>query len=341
MRFRHFGWFGLLLGVGSLLAATPARSPHGDISFTCVSCHDTESWQVDAFPTGFDHAETGFPLQNAHAGTACRACHEELVFSHVGSACADCHLDVHRGQLGWRCDDCHQPTSWDDPLRWRGFHARTRFPLLGAHALVDCDACHRGEQGYDLALPPLECRDCHAADYTAARDPDHREQGYGLACDECHNIFDPIWRAASVNHTGFPLTGAHLTVSCSACHTDGYEGTPSECYACHDDDYHGTTDPPHQAADFETNCETCHTSSGWTPANWDHFPYFPIYRGRHRNEWTSCQDCHVQPDNYLVFECIFCHEHNRSETDSHHDDEPDYEYSSPACLDCHPRGEAD
>ena len=41
---------------------------------------------------------------------------------------------------------------------------------------------------------------------------------------------------ASFNHlkTGFPLTGAHVTVTCEACHVDGiFKGTPKDCAGCH------------------------------------------------------------------------------------------------------------
>ncbi|MDO9173009.1 MAG: hypothetical protein Q7W29_14380, partial [bacterium] len=72
--------------------------------------------------------------------------------------------------------------------------------------------------------------------------------------------------------------------------------------------------------------------------NWNHDTLFPIYSGRHDNEWNACVDCHVTPTNYAVFECIFCHEHNRTETDQQHQGESGYVYQSAACFQCHPRG---
>ena len=102
----------------------------------------------------------------------------------------------------------------------------------------------------------------------------------------------------------------------------------------------GTTNPNHQAAGFPITCESCHTTSAWRPANWDHDGrYFPIYSGKHRGKWSSCTDCHVTAGNYRAFECILCHEHsNRTEVDNKHRGEAGYAYQSAACYRCHPRG---
>ncbi len=148
------------------------------------------------------------------------------------------------------------------------------------------------------------------------------------------------WEPASFDHnqTAFPLDGAHLNLDCQSCHAGGYVGTPTDCYACHADEY-TTADPDHASAGFPTTCETCHNTSDWDDANWDHDDFFPIYSGAHRDEWSVCDDCHVAAGNPAVFECIFCHEHNQSETDSDHDEVSGYVYESHACLSCHPDGE--
>jgi hypothetical protein len=399
---------------GCLLAAiavtSRAESPHGNLDIDCAICHDTESWDVDNRPPGFDHAEHGFPLTGGHERVACRECHRSLVFAHVGVACLDCHLDVHRGELGRDCADCHRTAGWEDRSAMIARHAELAFPLIGAHAWADCGACHRGQPGEEYTQTPTDCVDCHLGDYQAATEPDHIAAGFPTTCQDCHFVFatswsavdfshagfplsgaharaectdchtdgfgplptdcydchrsdyesaaDPdhvgallptacavchgvdAWRPASFQHdlTGFPLTGAHAGLDCTACHAAGYTGTPTDCYACHQLEYDATTDPNHAAASFPTTCETCHTTAAWEPATWDHDAIFPIYTGRHSNAWTSCVECHVQPSDYGVFECIFCHEHNQAATDGEHDEVSGYVYESGACLDCHPRG---
>jgi hypothetical protein len=116
----------------------------------------------------------------------------------------------------------------------------------------------------------------------------------------------------------------------------------TRCYDCHGTDYEATTNPDHVASGFSSQCEICHEMTGWTPAIMpDHDPFFPIYSGTHNNKWDTCADCHVVPGNYRVFECINCHDHNQPEMDSEHQGIPGYVYSSPACYQCHPTGEAD
>jgi len=391
-------------------------NPHGAMALDCRLCHSEDSWELTA-DGGFDHDTTGFPLEGLHRHVRCRDCHLEPVFSHVGTQCADCHDDLHRGRLGPVCSDCHSPQGWIDPAQMSRDHAATALPLVGAHARVDCDACHRGAANGDFVGTPTACYACHAADYEATEEPDHLAAGFTTDCERCHGVFASTWGSGDFIHapgfpltgghrlisctechdtgfegtptqcsschqpqydattnpdhaqadfptecalchntsawvpgdfdhgaTAFPLTGAHRTADCFSCHETGYSGTPSECVACHQTEYDRTSDPDHAAANFPTRCDECHSTSAWDPANWDHdATYFPIYTGRHREEWNNCADCHVVQTDYSIFECIFCHEHNRDDTDRKHPREevPDYEYSSTACYRCHPDGRAE
>jgi len=108
------------------------------------------------------------------------------------------------------------------------------------------------------------------------------------------------------------------------------------------DDYNATTDPPHASAQFSTDCLTCHTQNAWEPSTFDHdSQYFPIYSGKHNNEWNLCSECHTNSSNYSIFSCIDCHEHNQSEMNSEHDDVGGYVWESNACYECHPDGIAE
>ena len=66
----------------------------------------------------------------------------------------------------------------------------------------------------------------------------------------------------------YRLTGAHVTLPCRDCHGGGtFAGTPDQCVGCHWAQY---VDPAntrdHVAEGFSTDCEDCHTTTGWLPA---------------------------------------------------------------------------
>ncbi len=180
-------------------------------------------------------------------------------------------------------------------------------------------------------------------DYSASSNPDHDAIAIPTDCEICHTT-NPGWEPASfpIHNEYWPLTGAHLTIAsdCDACHGGNYISTPNECVGCHLDDYNQTTDPDHQAAQFPTTCEDCHTTIAWVPSTFDHDgQYFPIYSGEHEGEWNTCSECHPNPSNYGVFTCLTCHE--QGETDDEHNEVTGYSYNSDACYACHPNGEAE
>jgi hypothetical protein len=330
-----------LLTVALTATSRAQTNPHGNDKLDCASCHNEASWAVADRAAQFDHLTTGFPLTGRHTEVACRSCHRDLVFAHVGTSCADCHGDPHRLRLGTDCAACHTTAGWNERGEMRRNHDTTRLPLVGAHERLDCDACHREPPGSDFAATPTDCYACHAADYAATTTPPHAASGFSTDCIACHGVFAASWGHGDFRHSAsFPLTGAHRTITCVACHASGYTGTPTECVACHQADYDGTTDPAHAAAGFPTDCAACHNTNAWTPSNWNHDALFPINSGRHEGAWNTCADCHTVPANYAVFECIFCHEHSSSATDGHHDDVSGYQYLSAACYECHPRGNA-
>ena len=284
-------------------------------------------------------------LTGAHARISCTECHSGG-FAGTPQDCAACHQPDYDGttnpqhaQAGFptECALCHNTTAW---VPGAYDHDATAFPLTGAHRTLDCLACH--SQGFTGT--PTDCFACHQADYDGTTDPDHAQSGFPTACAACHST--SAWEPASFDHdnTAFPLTGAHTTADCLSCHASGYTGTPTACVACHQADYDGTNDPNHAAANFPTSCQECHTTSAWEPANWDHdAQYFPIYTGRHRDEWNSCTECHVVATDYGAFECILCHAHDDPVdlAGKHRELGSRYSYVSAACYECHPTGRAE
>jgi hypothetical protein len=217
-------------------------------------------------------------------------------------------------------------------------HSATAFPLTGAHLAIQCTACH-GDGVYKGK--PTTCVSCHLNDYNGTAAPKHSTAGFGTTCDMCHST--ATWQGAVFDHskTLFPLTGAHVPLACTACHSDGvYAGKPTTCVSCHLTDYNATNNPAHAAAGFPTDCASCHTTATWLGATFNHdATFFPIYSGAHQGRWSSCATCHTNAANYVVFSCINgCH--GQSGTNSNHRGVSGYRYDSQACYSCHPRGRA-
>ncbi|HFA51672.1 MAG TPA: hypothetical protein ENJ95_21875, partial [Bacteroidetes bacterium] len=148
------------------------------------------------------------------------------------------------------------------------------------------------------------------ADYDNSTNPDHNALALPTDCESCHTT-DPDWMPATfaIHNNYYQLNGAHAAIAndCATCHNGNYNNTPNTCFGCHQDDYNGTTDPDHAAANFPTDCETCHTESEWSPSTFDHSAFYPL-NGAHANI-TDCTDCHTG-GNYSSTPntCFGCHE---------------------------------
>jgi hypothetical protein len=330
-----------VLGQGAL-ARTPVKNPHGRFREDCGLCHGAESWKPARISRKFDHARFGFPLAGAHRSAPCTACHVTLEFARAASRCASCHEDPHRGELGADCARCHTARSFIDHAGMVRAHQLTRFPLTGGHAGLECEGCHPavGQGALQYVNAAAECQACHLDDYRATRTPDHVAANYPLDCRACHGTL--TWSGAVFDHatTRFPLTGAHRAAPCAGCHGDGVDrGKSADCVSCHRADYDGAPFD-HAAAGFGTQCASCHNTTAWEGAVFDHDGRFPIESGAHRRgTWNACSDCHINPASYRDFTCLSCHPHSdRAETDGHHREENGYAYESASCYACHPRG---
>ena len=294
------------LGFFIALPAVHAQdSPHGALSVSCDACHNTDSWKVSASAMRFDHSTTGFPLDGRHVQVACRQCHTTLRFTGTSENCSSCHEDVHRQELGTMCERCHAPTSWLVPDMTQR-HISTRFALLGAHRLAQCQSCHTNQEKHTYAGVPLECYNCHGPDYEATVAPPHRASGIGTDCVSCHSVSALTW-GGRFDHTqtGFALVGAHATVPCVGCHEGkNYTGLSDQCASCHLQAYNATTNPAHATSGFPTTCEDCHGSAAWVPSGFKHTS-FPL-TGAHAT--VQCTGCH-SGGTYtgLSEQCSSCH----------------------------------
>ena len=262
----------------------------GKLGTDCASCHGSTRFGA----AEFDHSKTKFPLRDAHAKAPCFACHRDSSFKGAPGRCVDCHApdDVHRGARGPDCGGCHGVSGWKkssfDHKKASGY------ALLGGHAQLDCDTCHRGG---DLKAPlPKDCNGCHAsADVHSGR--------FGAACADCHGQDD--WDIATFDHekrAKFALRGAHEKVDCHGCHTGvlKQQKVAKECVGCH------AVDDVHKDS-MGRDCQNCHRESGWRDqVRFDHdlskFPLVGLHVG------VPCEECHAsRAFRDAPEQCVACH----------------------------------
>ncbi len=305
----------------STTASTPApqakvTNPHGPGIGPCQNCHTYTSWKPIRSTPEFNHDNTPYPLRGMHKDVPCTKCHASLVFQKTSTHCADCHADIHRRQFGANCESCHSVKGWQVSVREIQNH-QNRFPLVGAHALLECEACHTGAATGQFMGLSTACYSCHQQDF---KTPviDHVSSGFPTTCDSCHSVdnwfgahFDPL------KLPGFALPGMHATLECTACHINNkFKGTPASCYACHQKEFTATTNPPHVVSGMPHDCGLCHTTSTWLGAKFDHSAYtnYPL-TGMHLN--LQCTQCHLN-NKYIgtPVDCYSCHKADFSSTTS-------------------------
>jgi len=307
------------------------RGLHGRLSpadLTCQKCHkehqgrDYDLLWGSKGQKGFDHAKTGYPLKGKHAGVECDKCHNDrliktavvraagakglkrVTFLGLPTQCAQCHFDEHRGQLGSKCADCHSESSWKETPRFS--HAKTKFPLLGKHAAVQCAKCHQSvtdaNAHKDAPMPPYSEKFmrmspiAHASCVNCHKDP--HEGRLGPQCTSCHTNDD--WKEvksvsgerAFHEKTRYPLRGAHTTVDCKRCHGP-FRGIPAafkglkfgSCTDCHVDAHLGQLGSPPRA------CDSCHSLNAFKPAIYDPAMHkqYPLEGGHFA---AACSGCH-------------------------------------------------
>jgi hypothetical protein len=285
-------------------------NPHGPMYSPCQNCHTYTSWRPIRSNPEFNHDQTPYPLRGMHQKVPCTACHTSLVFKNVSTHCADCHADIHRRQFGANCESCHTVAGWHVSLDAIKNH-QNRFPLVGAHALVECDECHKSAAVGQFQGLSTACYSCHQKDYQTPV-INHVTAGFPTTCEGCHTM--DSWFGAKFDHlkyTGYALTGTHATLPCTDCHINNvFAGTPVDCYSCHTHtvDFQNTTNPPHVALALPHDCAVCHTTTDWLNAKFDHtlYAHYPL-TGAHAT--VACAACHTN-NNYssTPTACYSCHQ---------------------------------
>src|SRR5205807_1743944 len=215
-------------------------------------------WKKTLPALQFDHSKTKYPLLGEHIKVSCIACHASGNFEKPlkFANCTDCHKDIHNGQFANRpqkgeCSECHKVEGWKPSLFGVKEHATSKYPLEGKHAKVECAKCHipaGKETIYKVKF--ASCTDCHKD----AHDGQFAGKPYLNRCEPCHTVADfhrTLFTIAKHKQTKFPLTGAHVAVSCAECHKVGAAGRKDKiipfyfkdktCTGCHADPHRGST----------------------------------------------------------------------------------------------------
>jgi hypothetical protein len=158
----------------------------------------------------------------------------------------------------------------------------------------------------------MTCAACHQA-------KDVHGGTEGSACENCH--VTSAWKPSTFNHinAAFQLTGAHVSVVCTQCHTTPgkFKGTPSACISCH------KAQDPH-AGTLGTNCGSCHSTTAWKPASFDHNLAAFKLTGAHTS--VQCALCHINGQlKGTPMTCVACHKNRDVHTGT----------EGTACETCH------
>ena len=305
---------------------------HNDSSLGCQHCHP-EHRGADAPLTvmttaEFPHEVVGFSLKG-HQSIAtrepfqCDDCHHGDVTTFALDTCDTCHRQIDLGYMtahalsfGSACLNCHDGV---DRFDENFDHNVFSFQITGKHVGLACVQCHINARGLDdFPVTKQDCYSCHQND-------EPHEGRFGFDCSQCHTADG--WSPAAFDHklSNFPLTGAHVNVTCEQCHSNGeFSGLSTACVACHEE-------PAFHAGQFGTDCAVCHTTIAWTPAEFNGQHIFPLNHG----DGATCVTCH--PASFTSYTCYGCHEHQEGEVRSEHLKEGISNFEN--CMDCHPAGE--
>ncbi len=260
----------------------------------CDACHQSIRWLGLPREIGLAaHGKTDFALRGDHRRVDCASCHpksqparkrfRELTFD----TCGACHRDPHPAKLAARfgdCATCHTESGFAPTTFGTAGHAKTAFPLDGRHQATPCSSCHPGNgPRLDLRVAKKQCADCHENPHGTQFAAEMAAGG----CASCHATVG--WDRPRIDHSTWPLTGAHADTSCYSCHANGesFRGIPRDCEGCHDDEHAGQF----RLSEPKRNCADCHTTDAFALPGFDHAKKagWPL-EGEHRK--VACASCH-------------------------------------------------
>jgi len=296
----------------------------------CMKCHNQNHWKP---VVNFSHDNTKFVLTGKHTDVVCQKCHKLLLDpkpphkrdttynKFIGlefKNCTNCHKDKHDNKFGQDCDRCHVTNGWKVLDQRNVDHSKTNFPLLGKHADLKCDNCHKPNVRFtndDFD----QCLDCHK-DTHNNQFTNRIDNGVCVSCHSVNGFLPALFTLEDHNKTEFKLVGAHIAQPCFVCHemvnldNKSYRNfKPPErlCQDCHKD--------PHQGQFANSipakQCQVCHKVISWKEINFEHNrdTKYPL-EGAHKK--VICTGCHKTNKNsdqeFIVYKpidtkCKSCH----------------------------------
>jgi hypothetical protein len=264
----------------------------------CVDCHKEDSFRKVGNLDGFDHDRTSYALEGKHEVVDCKKCHvsEHMTDPLPHNTCATCHKDYHEGQFAGLvitpdCAACHTVQGFAESTYSLEEHAKTKFPLEGAHVATPCFACHKPEEKWKFKALGTRCVDCHKDVHGGQI----AEKWYpNNDCAQCHKSSG--WRDNQFDHskTAFALKGAHQKQDCRSCHVPDtdfkygkFAGLPATCNQCHKEVHERQFE-----INGATDCARCHSNDDWKVKKFNHNKTAFKLEGKHAN--VSCEKCHKE-----------------------------------------------
>ena len=190
-------------------------------------------------------------------------------------------------------------------------------PMMAGHAAIagDCRSCHSPLRG----STPERCLACHAlADIGL-----HNSAGVPIAHDRPRVAFHQQLANADCRSCHSEHRGALTPESMPRfAHAQLLPAVQAQCDSCHlkpDGGLHRS---------ISGNCQQCHTSSAWKPADFEHDKLFLLSPPHD----ASCTTCHVDGE-FRRFTCYGCHEHKPAEIAARHRREGIADVTN--CVRCH------
>lgn len=191
----------------------------------------------------FNHMTTGFPLTGAHAIAECGTCHVGGIFKGTPRNCSGCHAKGKRV-------------------------VATAMSLKHIVTTEPCEVCHTntvtflGAKFNHGTAKAGSCATCHNS-LIATGKPSSHSGGMKAtdSCEKCHRTF--AWLPSTFNHASV------VPGTCATCHNGASAiGKPAST--------HGS------GLRATESCDTCHRTSGWLPAFYNHANVVP----------GTCATCH-------------------------------------------------
>ncbi len=317
------------LGISQACTTCHQDEHKGSLGPNCLQCHNYVDWKTVRVGQ-FDHSKTRYPLTGLHAQVTCEKCHTrgpDKKTRYLGipfGKCSDCHSDPHHGSFAQGCQSCHSTSGWKkistQSLNQSFDHSKTKFPLLGKHATVECVQCHTGAD-FKKPLPFQKCMDCHKPDPHHGQFANRPDRG---ECASCHTV--DSWKPSTFTvkehaATAYPLQGGHAKLQCAQCHIP--KGTDTlfklkfqHCTDCHQDQHAGQF----AGAPYLNACERCHNLNGYRPSTFtlsQHKQTRFALTGGHIA--VTCAECHKQSDEFQPKPTAIYHWHGLNCSSCHAD----------------------